>query len=73
MKTTLANGAAMGQLEALNLLKRISVGKTSEQTGAASQRNPAVKRPLPKLSSEYLDTMFDRSERVSAKSAPAST
>ncbi|MEL6642900.1 MAG: hypothetical protein AAFQ79_03115 [Pseudomonadota bacterium] len=63
----------MGQLEAINLLKRISVVKTSAATETAQQRDRSIKRPLPKLSSDYLDTMFDRSERVIAKQPPVTT
>lgn len=61
----------MGQLEAINLLKRISVDKI--KASAAARRATTDKRALPRLSHDYMDAMFDRSERVSAKQAAQTT
>ncbi|MEL6801826.1 MAG: hypothetical protein AAFR34_09120 [Pseudomonadota bacterium] len=61
----------MGQLEAVNLLKRISIQKIKSRAVVTQRRDATDKRALPSLSREYMDAMFDQSERVSAKRGEA--
>lgn len=61
------NGAAMGQLEALTLLKRISGAKGTASASEKAPRKLLEKRRLPLLSHDYMDAMFDQSERALAK------
>lgn len=57
----------MGQLEALTLLKRISGAKGTVSASEKAPRKLLEKRRLPLLSHDYMDAMFDQSERALAK------